>query len=192
MPSASWVNGWVTGDVVTAAEYRKSMGSIFDTTLGVAAATIDITGIVATYAHLMIEFYLRGDTAATATPLNLRLNGVSTASYQYQQLSSSAAVTTSAEGLATTVITLGSIPAATATANYFGAGEILIPHYASGSNAKSVEANLGYRTGNLTGNGFTHRTSGWGPTAAVNQVTLIPGAGNFLAGSRCTVYAMGS
>jgi hypothetical protein len=39
---------------VTAAEFRKSMGCVADSTLGIAAASFDFTGLPTTYAHLMV------------------------------------------------------------------------------------------------------------------------------------------
>ena len=82
--SGTWTAGWLPGDVLRVAEIRKGMGAIFDTTLGAAASTVDVTGIVATYAHLRVVAYLRGDTAAGATALSIRFNADSSAAYDGQ------------------------------------------------------------------------------------------------------------
>lgn len=193
MPSGTWALGWVTGDVVTAAEYRKGVGALYDTTLGAAAASIDVTGIVASYAHLRVLVYARGDTAALSTGILLRINNDSTASYQTQQVYGGATTPSAAEGLAQTSISLGSMPAATAPANWFGASEIVIPHYAGSTNQKAVEASTGYRVGTGTGQGISMRSSGWWSSGgAINRLTLLPAAGNFAAGTRVTIYGMGA
>jgi len=79
-----WSTGWVAGNLVTAAEFGKGVGCIYDTTLVGTPASIDIPGIVATYAHLLIMHSLRGDIAGTGANLWLRFNGA--ASDMYWQL----------------------------------------------------------------------------------------------------------
>lgn len=106
--SGSWATGWATGDVVTAAEFAKGVGCIYDTTLGVGAASIDVTGIVGSYAHLLIVAYVRSDTAASATGLLTRFNGDTGANYTGAATSTATSVTSGSS-------TIGGIPAATAT-----------------------------------------------------------------------------
>lgn len=193
IPSGTWALNWVAGDIVTAAEMKKSMGAIYDSTAGIAVASFDITSIVATYAHLRIEYYLRGDTAAASTNVLLRCNNDASAIYQWQNVYGSGATAGAQEGLAVTSINCGNCPANTAGANMFGTGVVDIPHYAGATNMKGVETVTGYRTGGATGNGTTlHATGWWASGAAINRITILPGAGNFVAGSRVTVYALGA
>lgn len=191
--TGTWATGWATGDIVTAAEFKKAAGSVFDTTLGASAANVDVTSISATYAHLMISVYARGDAAATVSNLQLTFNGDGGANYDNQDLFGSAAVATAAEAFAGTSMFIGSIAANTAGANLFGTAEIFIPHYAGSSNNKQVVVINANKAGVASGNMLVGIFgSGWRSTAAINRVTLTLSAGNFVAGTRVTVHALGA
>lgn len=179
---------------MTAAEFRKSAGSIYDSTLGVAAASIDVSGIVASYAHLLISFYGRSDQATTIVGTLMRFNGDSGANYDYQFVQGQAAATAAAETFAATAVQVGNLPANSAGANLFGANEIFIPHYAGSSNNKQVitvgSSKIGTATTNLNSVIFG---GGWRSTAAINRITIFAGgSGNLMAGTRLTIHALGA
>lgn len=192
--SGTWASGWSPGDVLTAAEVKKGVGAIFDSTLGIAAASIDIPSIIATYAHLRLWLYARGDTAAAAVNLNMRFNNDSSGAYQYQWLQAVATTPAAGENVAPpSFIFCGAIPAASVGGGVFGQTEIDIAHYAGVTNQKTANIGYGYRTGGSTGQGFTGRSSGWWSSgAAINRITLFPATGNFAAGTRATLYAWGA
>jgi hypothetical protein len=194
MPSASWANGWVTGDIVSAAEYRKSMGSIFDSTLGAAAASIDVTGIVATYAHLLVELYARTDSATNGLDgCSLRFNGDAAANYDYQIANFSAAASSISEAFAQTGINAGLAVGGGSAANLFATTIWEIAHYAGSANNKTVNGQAAGKTGTATTNMSVRDFAGfWRSNAAINRITLFPGTGNFAAGTRCTIYALGA
>jgi hypothetical protein len=191
--TGTWASGWATGDVVTAAEFKKTAGAIFDSTLGASAANVDITGISATYAHLMVSLYGRGDTAATTTSVAIRFNGDAAANYDYQYLLGSAAAPAAAESFANTSPVAALIPANTAGANLFGSAEIFIPNYAGSTNNKQYVSINAAKSATTTGTMFVIiYGGGWRSNAAINQVTLFPVAGNFVAGTRVTIHALGA
>jgi hypothetical protein len=172
---------------------QKGIGAISDTTLGGSAANVDITSISATYAHLLIVTYARGDAAAAGTNLNLRFNGDAAANYDWQTLSASAAVINAAEAFAQAQITLGLMPAISAGANLFNAQCFFIPHYAGSANNKLALAITSYKSGTTTGLMANTLAGGfWRSAAAINRITLLPAAGNFVAGTRVSLYGMGS
>ena len=176
-----------------AGTWLGGMVLVADNTLSVAAASFDFTGLPTTYAHLMVVLYTRGDAAAISVAQILRLNNDSGANYQDQRLYGDGAGVTAAESLAGTSIGLGNTTASTGPANAFGTSIVMIPHYAGASNQKTISANVDYRNGTGAGSSFTMRVSGWwASTAAVNRVTIAPSSGNFVAGSRCSIYVMGS
>ena len=78
--------------------------------------------------------------------------------------------------------------AATATAGYLGSGEFTIPN-ASGSTYKVA---TGHSTSaNANNNGYSGTYGGlWQNTAAVTSVTLLPLAGQLVAGSSAYLYGM--
>lgn len=191
--SGSWASGWVDGDVVTAAEFRKGVGEVADQTLGSAAASIDFTGLPTSYAHLRILVECRGDTALANTAILLRFNGDTAANYDTEVLQASASSPTASESFAATSIVAGQMPAATAGASLAGTAAIDVINYSGTTFHKSVLMVGGYKIGTATGNVIAYRIQGfWRSTAAINRVTILPGAGNLVAGSRATIYVMGA
>lgn len=192
--TGTWPTGFSDGDIIAASEYKKQAGSIYDTTLGVAAASITASGIVATYAHLLITLYARSDQATTIVGSLMRFNGDAAANYDYQFVQGQAATAAAAETFGATSVQIGNIPANSAGANLFGANQIFIPHYAGSSNNKQVVAigssKLGTATTNLNAVIFG---GGWRSTAAINSITIFAGgSGNLMAGTRMTIHALGA
>jgi hypothetical protein len=194
MPTGTWALGWAVGDVVTAAEFSKT-GCIFDQTLSGLTASFDITGIVGAYAHLKIEAYLRSDTAAQGTAFVLRFNADSGANYGWQYVRGTGSGPTSSSSIADTSITSAgaAVPAASATANGFGALEVTIPHYANTANHKAaLYSSINASTTSATTNEAFAGGGVWRNTAAINRITLSPAAGQWVSGSRLSIYVMGS
>jgi hypothetical protein len=162
-----------------------------DTTLGAPAATVAFASIPATFAHLLVVLSARGDTAATNTSVSLRLNGDTTAAYASQYIQGNAATASAVEAASATSLTLAAIAAATATAGHTGGAAILVPQYAGTTFFKQAVA-FGVLTQALTtGNMYAMLRSGvWANAAAVNSLTFLPAAGNFIAGSRFTLYGL--
>lgn len=179
------------GEVITAAQMNGLPVRLADSTLGGSAASIDLQSIPQIYAHLFLECYLRGDTAAASTSVILRLLNDYSASHDYQYLQGNGTTIPVNEAFGQTSIFAGYCPANTADANLFNATTIDIPHYANTANNKAVSIETAHKsgTGSLAMNiivvaGF-YRSS-----AAVTRVTILPAAGNFVAGSRVTLYGM--
>ncbi len=193
MATGTWALGWASGDIVSAAEYAKSVGCIYDTTLGSGAASIDVTSIIGSYAHLLLVAYLRSTTAAQSTDLVLRFNGDSGANYGYAGVGRQ-----TANFNTVTATSLGGgadapIPGASATAGGFGALLMLIPHYANSANHKSAVYMAGQGSGSTTTDLTNAFAAGaWRSTSAINRVTISAAAGNLDTGSRFSIYAMGA
>lgn len=172
----------------------SAMTLIADTTVsGSAAATIDFSSIPGTYKHLRLIGQVRGDTAANNTALRLRMNADSTAAhYQWNYVQwYSGGTSNGAEGASDTAISTGEISASTSPANVPGTFTIDIPNYAGTVFNKTVNSLYGFSTGsgtagNLAGNGMGY----WASTAAITELTLLPGAGNFIIGSRVSLYGI--
>ncbi len=192
--SGTWASGWVAGDIVTAAEFAKGLGAIYDTTLGSAAANIDVSGIVDDYAHLLLVFSGRSDAAALSAAVGLRFNNDSAANYdqQYYTMRTSPGNVVTA---ATTSINCAQVTAASDTAGAVGVSEIIVPNYA-GTTLRKAIAWRGWakETTDGTTTGYESMVGGgeWRSTAAVTRITLTPSAGNFIAGTRLTIYGMGA
>lgn len=184
---ATWLAGWLTGDVVSAAEFAKGIGCISNTTLGADAASVDVTSIPGSYAHLLIIAYLRSSTAAVSTTLVCRFNADSGANYSMVDTANTDAATyigTSAQG----------VPGANSDASAFNAVAILVPHYAGTSMHKSAVLFNGQHSKSADA---TARHNGvaagrWKSASAITRVTISAGAGNLVTGSRVGIYVMGS
>lgn len=192
--SGSWQAGWVAGDIVTAAELAKASGSVFDSTLSVAAATIDTGAVLpTTYGDLEVTLYARGDTAATSTTLALRLNHDSAANYNAQILQTNNATLTGSGAASATSLTIGSMPAATAPANAFGMAVVTVASYGLTTNFKTMLGQNYYEIADTGAGQVMYQLAGmWKAAAAVTRVEVICGAGNFAAGSRLTVRVKGA
>jgi hypothetical protein len=193
MSFGTWLAGWATNDDVNASEHAKGVGAIFDKTLTDVAATVEIAPIIQSYGHLMLVVYARGDAALTVANVWLRFDGDSTANYDNQSLVGGGATASAGETFADSFVSVGNIPAASASANSFGAKTILIPHYAGSSNNKVVRTSSSVKWGTTTGTMQRTRLAGfWRSISPVTRMTLLPSSGNFVAGSRFTVYVMGA
>lgn len=190
------------GDVLTSALWNTYlqgnadsgfMRMLADSTLIGSAASFDFTSIPATFAHLLLVVYARSDTAAVSDSVIARFNGDTGANYDYQTAAAVATAVTAQEVFAATGVTLaGGMPGGTAGANLFGVTDILIPHYANALNNKVAHCRSGWKAGTATTNVQKRDADGyWRSNAAINRVTLVcSSGGNFVAGSRATLYGM--
>jgi hypothetical protein len=156
-----------------------------------AAASVVFSGIPTDLKTVTVRWSCRGDTAATTTNMQMRLNGASTTDY----FGNTAQVqnTTAANGtfIGTTSAQHGSIFAATSGANQFTVGEVVIPgwdlHAASTPHAKingfGRFACYDTAANSFVGQfGFLYNVGG-----PYTSITLFPLAGNFVAGSSFTL-----
>lgn len=161
-------------------------------TLAVAAASISFTGIPATYSDLIVVLNGRGDSAATFVEARLRFNNDIAANYDFESNLMNNATNTSGGTVGATSVFLGWIPAATGVASAASSCEITVPNYAGTTFHKDLRSRGGLRTGAAAANLFSADVWGdWRSAAAINRVDLFPSAGNFLAGSRATLYGRG-
>lgn len=145
--------------------------------------------IPATANHIEVIWTARSDNASTATNLLLRVNGDSGTNYVWEQNEqNNTTVTASTGGGGVTSIHIGTMVAASATtANYFASGTFTMGNIQSAVCFKAV-----------SGRAASHATSTqvyggvyggmWASTNAVTLITLLPAAGNFIAGSSMSVY----
>ncbi len=187
-----------TGNIaaLTPAQMASTIGHralITRTVLVGTAATIDFSAIPATFENLMLEFMGRGDQAAAFVSAFMTLNGDTGANYDTQDVYGNVAVPGAAQSIAGNNFKNLFVAAASATAGSCSIFRVWIPSYARTTFRKMVLANI---TGIIAadGNGMLDsvQMSGlWRSTAAVNQITLTPSAGNFAAGTVCSLYGEG-
>jgi hypothetical protein len=185
-------------ELIDVAWLNAGVISVFNTTVtGSVAATIDTGAVLPTsYAALLIDAQLRGDTAAVTTNLNLRFNNDSGTNYHHSNINTTGTTASlaSAETYGAVSIIVGVIPANTANASAASSVLVLVPNYGGTTFHKTTVSLDGEISADAGPNqAVMHIAQGrWKNTAAINRVTLLPSAGNFQIGSRVTIWALGS
>lgn len=199
---------WVTGEVVTSSEMNTHVRDneldldarqkqLFDSGfLGAPQANFDISSISAAYNKLIVEAYLRSDRAANpADDWKLTFNGDTGNNYNGNAIvNAGGTVSGLSNNTQTANIQAGtsSVPAATATANYWGSLRIECLAYAGTTNFKVVTFESYAATATGTANRWSVAGGGeWLSAVAINRLTLAPALGsNWIAGSRLLLYGV--
>lgn len=190
---------YTVGEVLTAAtmntHVRDNLNAVRDLigshVLSGANATLTVSSIGTGYNALLLSVYARADAAATAVAVLLRFNNDAGAVYDSQYLTAAAATVGGAESIGATGIRVGQVPAASATANRFGAIESHVPLYAGTVDHKAATARAINPSGTTSGSIILETGGGvWRSAVAINRIDLVPTSGNFIAGSRLDVYGM--
>lgn len=166
---------------------------LFDSTLGADAASFDATSLSGAYSTLLICGSLRGTTAATNVQALLTFNNDSGSNYDYaQQYSNSSAGPSKAASFAQTAISLipGNVTAASVASGYMTSFMAHVFNYAGTSFHKGMAA-TSFASRGAADAYVGECAAEWRSTSAITRVTLAPAAGNWLAGSRLTIYGIG-
>jgi hypothetical protein len=190
---AAWTAKFATDIAadIAAAVAAPAVTVISDTGfLAGTSASFDFSSIPATYSHLRVEYFGRGDTAATNVTCNLKINNDTGANYDQQSLLANASTASAAEAFGATTLAVGLFPAATAPANVFARNLLEVPFYRSANN-KVIYYLANHKHGTSTGNMWIQSRSGfWRSNSVIDRITLTPSAGNFAAGSRAILYGI--
>lgn len=158
-----------------------------------ATGTITFSSLGA-FTHLEIRWMARGDTAAVSVDLQIQFSGDTTAVYDTELLYNSTATAAAAFEIRSAAQgTIGTLAAASATANRAGGGTIRIYDYRGTTFDKVATADNHWAQSTSAANiltrlfGVTWRNA---TPAAVTSVTLKLSAGNFVAGSKFTAYGL--
>lgn len=165
---------------------------IADSLLVGSVASFDFQSILADFAHLRLVLSGRGDNATANIGVQIRMNNDSGANYDYQVFRAAGTTLTGTEFFAQTSIQVANIPGSTATANFFGVCTIEIPGYTGATGFKPIVATNYQQQGSSAGQTITQVLGGSWRSAgvAINRLTVFPAAGNFIAGSRATLYGL--
>ena len=166
----------------------KTYSAIQTITLSTTATSVTFSNIPQNYTDLKIAFSARTDTAsATQVNLNLAFNGL-TSSFSGKLLYGDGA--SAGSGSRSDNLNIALVPASTATSNTFGNSEIYIPNYTSGTNKSYSVESVSETNGT---NAYAQVFAGlWSSSSNITQVTIAPNSGNFIVGSTCTIYGIGS
>ena len=151
------------------------------------AATIDFNNIPQNYTDLVLKSSARSATGDSDSShvMFLSFNG-STSNRTSRNIY---AYGTTVASDSTSTINAGSLNGASGTASTFNNIEIYIPNYAGSAN-KSLSIDRVNESNTASGNSLALSASLWSSTAAINQITLTPDAGNFAQYSTATLYGI--
>lgn len=169
-----------------------AMVQLYDSTLGGSAASFDITSISGAYTHLRLYTSLRGDAAVDALNSTITLNNDGSALYNQEETNVQDTTVFGQRvrgGTAFTHTWLGA--GANQNADNFGSGTFDFVNYAS-AHRKMVQGQ--YMTWN-DNSGTPYGTMStfvghYASATAISRITIGPGSGNFVAGSRVTLYGI--
>lgn len=143
------------------------------------------------YTHLEIRYSGRGDAVATSSLLNLTFNGDTGSNYDRENTSAAAAVISAAESLGATSAAIGSITAASGDAGMAGVGVVKIFDYRGTTFQKGGVASSCLRRSTATANTLIQQHAiGWRSTVAITSITITLGSGNYVAGSKFSLYGL--
>jgi hypothetical protein len=168
------------------------MVCLYDQVLAANAPNFDIQNISQIYKLLQVFAQVRSTDAAGQSSCFLRFNGDATnGNYYYEYLTNYASTVVPNEGLGGNQIFVGNCPAATAPAGATGFIDMKLPFY-SETVFQKVMAFVGVNRNGIVSTTVRkdHGSGHWLSTAAINRLTLYPGVGQFLAGSRLTLYGL--
>lgn len=180
---------FASGQRVTAAQLNNTTLELLQATQLTSPSASVVLNVPtgSSFNHLVVKWHARGDAAVVTQQMKLQFNGISTNSYLSQKMEANNATQTDAIALQT-FIQIGTIPGASATALYFAGGEINI-------NGNSDTVNYIPVVGtcvcfSASNNGFAAVYAGMSANVgAITSVTLLPNAGNFIAGSAFSLLA---
>ena len=169
----------------------KPWNELYDETLVGNQASIDTGagGFSTAFDHLQVVILARTAEAAVLSSLVLNFNGDGGANYDYQRMR---VVNTTVAGeitLATTGIVIA-CAGASAQAGAFSAIDFLIPAYSQTVAHKSFVLMGGLAEDTAADNRTSLQGNRWRSTAAITRIVLSPSGGNFVAGTRLTVYGI--
>lgn len=177
-----------------AADYKipgtAMLTKLFDQTLGADAASLDTLdgGVNTNYSALLILAYIRSTASGPSSGVNLRFNNDSGANYTYERINIGNTSLAGARTAGGTAIGLD-VPAASATANFFGILRMFVYKYANGTHYPWFEASEGTPSDVATNAYFNTLGGYYASTTAISRVALS-GSSNLKAGSSLEIYGL--
>ena len=159
---------------------------------GGGAANADFTSIATTWRDLRVVIRGRGDKSATFTEIRVRFNGDTGNNYDWvRQVGNGNNANIGEANVAQAQISAGWISASTGPADTPGHVEIRVYDYRNTTFHKSLKYLANLKLGTATGDLYDGAGGGWWrSTAAINQVTVYPDSGNFIAGTVISLYGI--
>jgi hypothetical protein len=159
------------------------------TILTVAAATFEFASIPQTYTDLVLVLDARTSAGAGNAGPSITFNSDTGANYDNLVMYLNSGNANSSVGFGQNAVLCGNVAQADATANYPGISEYIIHNYAGTVFYKAGNSASGLNWGGTAGTSILEASNFiWKSTAAITEITVAAVNGNFIAGSRCSLY----
>lgn len=168
---------------------------IAEQTLEADGPNFDFQDIPDTYQTLRLVGSLRSTQASAFSGVVISFNNDTTdANYAFQRVQGNAAAAASAENTsAANSRNTGLVPGASALADAYGMVDVTISGYADTDRFKHYVMQNAASWAATTGGHLMRIVNGlWRSTAAINRVTVTPGAADWETGSRFALYGVNS
>ncbi len=152
-------------------------------TFAVAAGSLTMSSIPATYKHLKVVISGVGDSGFQE--IYARINGDSAFHYDTQWLSASGSSVVAGSVLSANAMQVGIIGGSNPSAN-----EITIPEYSVSGLTHPVICHTCYLESAGPSTLWHAASRNWSNTSAITSLTFLPNAGNFAAGTHISLYGM--
>lgn len=175
---------------IAAAGATGGRTKLFDSTLAVAAASIDTGagGIATTFDLLEVYLFARTDEAVVPSALTITLNNDASAIYDIQFTRSVNATVTGAASVASAGWSIATAGASNA-AGCFGVFCFTFPTYAQTVGHKVGSLSHGWADGTAANARTQSSTLRYRSTTAISRMKVAaPGGSNLIAGSRLLIY----
>lgn len=184
---------FLRGDAVWAATSAGALTLIQQIITAASQATVDFTGIPATYKTLIVDFIARDTIAGTSSTLmRVRVNNDNTSGNYtvsaFTGIQNGATLNSTNAASASGVFVMG-LPHNGNTAGITNAGRLIIPGYAQTTFHKRINTQGSYEDGttNLTTITLSAR---WKSTVAIDRLTFLTDGTAFLNGSIFNLYGL--
>lgn len=177
----------ITNALVAPAQiYAGAMREIASVTTTGSQASVTFSAIPSTYKSLLLVSNSRGTNATNTISTTIQCNGDTGANYAHLRENRFG----SAGSLTGTNMDLFAVPGSSATTLYHGEANIWFHDYTDITRHRSIMA----QSTVLDGTSVIHQqAAGWwrNASAAISQLVIACGAGNWADGSRFTLYGIG-
>ena len=152
-----------------------------------ASVTFSSLGAYSAYKHLQLRTVIRGTRAASVADVFIRLNDDSAGNYSYHLLRGNGSSVSSDAYPNSSNVLVAYATGSTFTANGFASTVIDILDFSNTSKNTTTRSLMGLAG---TNNQIILASSAWRNTAAVTSIRLAPESGNFVTGSRFSLYGI--
>lgn len=181
--------GWHWGILASSGGGSAGAFELISTTvLSTAQAQITFNSVPQIYKHLQVRFTARNSSSASNQNLAIQFNNTGGTAYASHRLIGNGTSVSSEANTSTFYSVYGVTVANSQTANIFTGGIIDVLDYASTTKNTTVRALSGF-TGNAS-NRIILGSGLFADLSAVSRLDLVMNTGDFMAGSRFSLYGI--